>query len=212
MSTFFKAIRHTVKYWYLPAIVGVLFVLLGLYMFSVPEATYFTLLTFFSLSFLFSGLLEAFFSIQNKEQLEGWGWYLSGGIFSFLVGLLLLFKPMLAAVTLSVFVGLSLLFRSIQHLGFAFELKQYGAKWGGLAIFSFISIVVSLLLLFNPVAIGMSLVVLTALTFILSGISAVVLAFELKRIKKAAANVDDDFKDRLENLKKEYFEKVNKND
>lgn len=130
MATFLKTIRKTVKHWYVPAIIGVLFVLFGIYIFATPLATYATLAILFSISFLVSGIMEIFFSVQNKDEIEGWGWYLAGGIFSTLVGLMLVANPGISAVTLPLVVAFTLLFRSIQGLGFAFELKVRLAQLG----------------------------------------------------------------------------------
>ena len=206
MATFLKTIRNTVKYWYVPAIIGILFIILGGYLFSVPEATYFSLVLLFSLSFLFSGILEIWFSIENRAELEGWGWYLASGIFGLLIGMLLIAKPAVAATALPFFVGFSLLFRSFQGLGFAFELKNYGIpKWGNLAILSALGIVFSFLLIANPVFTGMSLVVFTALSFIFAGISAIVLSFQLKRLKILPGKLRKE-------LKEEYYEVIKNKD
>ncbi|HLR49191.1 MAG TPA: DUF308 domain-containing protein [Candidatus Sphingobacterium stercoripullorum] len=210
MATFLKTIRNTVKHWYIPAIIGALFILLGGYLFTVPAATYLTLTIFFSLTFLFSGILEIVFSVQNKDELEGWGWYLTSGIFGLLIGLVLVAKPEVAATTLPFFVGFSLLFRSFQGLGFAFELKNYGViKWGNLAILSVLGIIFSFLLIANPIFTGMSLVVLTALSFIFAGISAIVLAFQLKKLKTLPGKLRKELKDKIEDLKEEYYEVIN---
>ncbi|PZU01740.1 MAG: hypothetical protein DI622_21505, partial [Chryseobacterium sp.] len=163
MSHFFKSIKNTIKYWYLPAIAGVLFILLGIYLISVPTATYFSLALFFGLSFLFAGITEISFSISNSEELEGWGWYLVGGIFDLIIGIFLTAYPEVAATTLPYFVGFSLLFRSFQGLGFAFDLKNYKVMpWGDVALLSVLGILTSFLLIANPIFTGISLVVLTA--------------------------------------------------
>ena len=211
MATFLKTIRNTVKNWYIPAIIGVLFILFGGYLFSVPAETYFTLTIFFSLSFLFSGILEIVFSVQNKEELEGWGWYLTSGIFALLIGIVLIAKPEVAVTTLPFFVGFSLLFRSFQGLGFAFELKNYGViKWGNLAILSVLGIIFSFLLIANPIFTGISLVVITALSFIFVGISAIVLAFQLKKLKTLPGKLRKELKDKIEDLKEEYYKDIEK--
>ncbi|MCZ2247174.1 MAG: DUF308 domain-containing protein [Bacteroidia bacterium] len=213
MATFLKTVRNTVKYWYVPAIIGVLFIILGGYLFSIPEATYFLLVVLFSLSFLFSGILEIVFSIQNKDELEGWGWYLTSGIFSLLIGVALVAKPEVAATTLPFFIGFSLLFRSFQGLGFAFELKNYGViKWGNLAILSILGIVFSFLLIANPIFTGISLVVMTALSFIFVGISAIVLAFQLKKLKTLPGKLRKELKDKIEDLKEEYYNEIKRDD
>jgi uncharacterized membrane protein HdeD (DUF308 family) len=213
MATFLKTVRNTVKNWYIPAIIGVLFILLGGYLFSVPVATYLTLTIFFSLTFLFSGILEIVFSVQNKDELEGWGWYLTSGIFSLLIGIVLVSKPDVAATTLPFFIGFSLLFRSFQGLGFAFELKNYGViKWGNLAILSILGIVFSFLLIANPIFTGISLVVMTALSFIFVGISAIVLAFQLKKLKTLPGKLRKELKDKIEDLKEEYYNEIKRDD
>lgn len=132
MATFLKTIKKTVKYWYVPAIIGVLLIVFGIYIFTTPLETYGTLTMLFSLSFLFSGIAETLFSVQNRKIIEGWGWYLTGGIFNSVIGLMLLSRPEISAFTLPLVVGFTLMFRSIQGLGFSFELKNYGSlKWGG---------------------------------------------------------------------------------
>lgn len=209
MATFLKTIRNTVKYWYVPAIIGALFIILGGYILTVPESAYFSLVILFSLSFLFSGILEIWFSVENRDELEGWGWYLTSGIFSLILGVLLLAKPAIASVTLPFFIGFGLLFRSFQGLGFAFELKNYGVlKWGNLAIVSILGIVFSFILLANPIFTGISLVIFTALSFIFVGVYAVVLSLQLKKLKTFPQKLKKELKDKIEDLKEEYYESI----
>lgn len=210
MATFLKTIRNTVKHWYVSAIIGVLFIAFGLYVFTVPVEAYESLVLLFSLSFLISGILDIWFSVENRDELEGWGWYLASGILSLLIGILLFAKPLTAAAVLPVFVGFVLLFRSFQGLGFAFELKNYGVmNWGNLAILSILGIVFSIILLANPIFTGLSLVVFTALTFIFVGISAIVLSFQLKQLKTFPTKVKKDLKDKIDDLKDEYYKAIN---
>lgn len=210
MATFLKTIRNTVKHWYVSAIIGVLFIAFGLYVFTVPVEAYESLVLLFSLSFLISGILDIWFSVENRDELEGWGWYLASGILSLLIGILLFAKPLTAAAVLPVFVGFVLLFRSFQGLGFAFELKNYGVmNWGNLAILSILGIVFSIILLANPIFTGLSLVVFTVLTFIFVGISAIVLSFQLKQLKTFPTKVKKDLKDKIDDLKDEYYKAIN---
>lgn len=211
MVTFLKTVQNTVKHWYLPAIIGLLLTLLGIYLLSVPESTYFTLATIFSISFVVSGIIDIYFSIQNRNELEGWGWYLTSGIFSLMIGLILIARPGLAMTALPFFVGFSLLFRSLQGLGFAFELKNYGIlNWGNLAIISIIGMILSFLLIAHPVFTGLSLAILTALSFIFVGIAAIVLSFQLKKLKSFPSRINKDLKDRLEGLRNEYYSHLDK--
>lgn len=213
MATFLKTIKKTVKHWYVPAIIGVLLIVFGIYIFTTPLETYATLTMLFSLSFLFSGIAETFFSVQNRKIIEGWGWYLTGGIFNTVIGLMLLSRPEISAFTLPLVVGFTLMFRSIQGLGFSFELKNYGSlKWGNLAIASILGLVFSIILLFNPIFTGISLVVMTALAFIFSGITGIVLGFKLKKLKALPSKIRKELNEKIEVLKKEYYEEIERED
>ncbi|MDM1524237.1 HdeD family acid-resistance protein [Empedobacter falsenii] len=213
MATFLKTIKKTVKHWYVPAIIGVLLIVFGIYIFTTPLETYGTLTMLFSLSFLFSGIAETLFSVQNRKIIEGWGWYLTGGIFNTVIGLMLLSRPEISAFTLPLVVGFTLMFRSIQGLGFSFELKNYGSlKWGNLAIASILGLVFSIILLFNPIFTGISLVVMTALAFIFSGITGIVLGFQLKKLKALPSKIRKELNEKIEVLKKEYYEEIERED
>ena len=210
-TTFFKTIKNTVKHWYLPLIVGILLVIMGLYMFSIPQATYLSLVLFFSASFLVFGIMELVFAIQNKDNLDNWGWYLVGALIDLFVGIILFFQPQVAFVALPYFVGFSLMFRSVQGIGFAFDLKSYGVlQWGNLALISFLGLIGSVILILNPVLAGISLVVITAVAFIFSGISAIILAFNLKKLKNYPNKISKELKDKIESLKNEYHNELNK--
>lgn len=213
MATFLKTIKKTVKHWYVPAIIGVLLIVFGIYIFTTPLETYGTLTMLFSLSFLFSGIAETLFSVQNRKIIEGWGWYLTGGIFNTVIGLMLLSRPEISAFTLPLVVGFTLMFRSIQGLGFSFELKNYGSlKWGNLAIASILGLVFSIILLFNPIFTGISLVVMTALAFIFSGITGIVLGFQLKKLKALPSKIRKELNEKIEVLKNEYYEEIERED
>ncbi|WP_312751548.1 HdeD family acid-resistance protein [Epilithonimonas hominis] len=206
-TTFFKTIRETVKHWYLPLIIGILLVILGLYMFSVPQATYLSLVLFFSASFLIFGIMELIFAVQNRNNLDNWGWYLVGALLDLFVGIILFFQPQVAFVALPYFIGFSLMFRSIQGIGFAFDLKSYGVlQWGNLALVSLLGLIGSVILILNPLLAGISLVVVTAVAFIFSGISAIILAFNLRQLKNYPGKISQELKDKIESVKNEYHD------
>ncbi len=207
MATFFKSIQKSIRYWYLPAVIGVFFVIFGIYIFSTPIATYAVLTYLFSVSFIIAGVMESYFSVSNRDTLEGWGWYLTSGIASLVLGILLLIQPETSALVLPFFVGITLLFRSFQGLGFAFELKKYGQlNWGNLAIVSILGIVCSVLLIANPIFTGLSIVVFTGLSFIFGGISGIILSVQLKKLKSLPSQVSDELKSKIESLRKEYHD------
>ncbi len=64
MNTFFGDFKNTVKHWYIPLIMGILLIALGVYMFFVPMATYTSLVILFSVWFFTLGVMELFFAFH----------------------------------------------------------------------------------------------------------------------------------------------------
>lgn len=209
MTSLLHQISNSVKHWYLPLIIGVLFILFGIYIFTVPLETYLTLSIFFSASYIVSGLMDIFFSIGNNKTLKGWGWYLVGGIFTLAIGIYLAIYPGISMVVLPFFVGFTMLFRSFQLLGFSFDMKDLKIlNWGNAAITSVLGIILSLLLLANPIFTGISLVTITALSFIFVGIASVVLAFNLKKLKDFPDKLTPELKSRINAIQDEIINQV----
>ncbi len=211
MEYLLKSFTKTVKHWYFPLILGVLFIICGLYVFVSPAETYLTLALMFALSFLVWGLSDVFFSIDNRKLLRSWGWYFVGGLVSLLMGFYLLIHPVVSMEVLPFVVGFMLLFRSFELLGFAFEVKEAGVlNWGNLAIASVLGIIVSFVLLAWPVFTGVWLVVLTGLAFIFTGIASIILSLNLKKLKAWGDKLSGDLKDRIKKLNSEIKEALGK--
>ena len=121
MAKFFKTIHRGVKHWYIPANNPGVINHFGEYTFQPFISTCLVLTTLFSISFHEAGILEIFLSIQNKESLDGWGWYPDGGsILSTLIGIILIIRPEVSTAMLPFYIGFSLMFRSFQGLGHSF--------------------------------------------------------------------------------------------
>ncbi|WP_313263445.1 DUF308 domain-containing protein [Sphingobacterium sp.] len=204
-NSFFKTIRTSIKHWYIPLIIGILLILLGFYTISTPVAAFLTLAILFSWSFIISGILEIIFAVQNKDEVDGWGWYLTGGILYTLFGVLLIANPLLSASTLAFIVGFYALFKSFQLLSFSFDLKNYGSKsWGWNLLFAILGIIFSFILLWNPLFAGFSLVIWTGMAISTVGFAACVFAFQLKSLKDIPNKLPDEWKERYQKLKEEF--------
>ncbi|QKJ64145.1 DUF308 domain-containing protein [Flavobacterium sp. M31R6] len=186
METIIKSFSNVAKHWYLPLILGILFIICGIWAFRSPIGTYLALSILFSVSFIVSGIGDIAFAVVNVKTLKSWGWHLVSGLISFLLGIYLVAYPGLSMSILSFVVGFTLLFRSFLLLGFSFELKELGVKsWGWTTVMSVLCVLFCFMLLSNPIFTGLSIAMFTALSFIFSGIASIVLSFGLKRIKKS---------------------------
>lgn len=206
MENFLKTIRNAVKHWYIPLLIGILLILLGIYVLSTPVASYVTLSIMFSYSFLFAGIMEIIFSLSNKRELDGWGWYLAGGILNTLFGVLLLNNPAISMTTLPFIIGFFAMFRSIQYVSYALDLKNYGVRsWGWTLFFGILGILFSFMLLWNPVFAGLTIVIWTGMAIITAGFASCVLSMQLKNLKNLASRTPEDWKRRYDELKEEYY-------
>lgn len=204
MTTLLQTITKSVKHWYIPLIIGIILIAAGIYVFMVPLETYVTLSVLFSISFIVIGLLNIFFSIRNHKILQGWGWYLVGGLLSLAGGIILSIYPGISIVILPFVTGFTLLFLSFLLLGYSFEMKTLRIlNWGNAAILSVLGVIFSFMLIVSPIFSGISLVVITGVSFIVIGISSIVLAFDLRKVKKIPEKLSSELRNKIAAIKDE---------
>lgn len=181
-----RSVKNTIKYWYVPLVVGIVFVLVSILAFVSPTTSLMTLTTLFSLSFLFGGLTEILFSIENRKNLYNWGWSFAFGVITFVVGILLFSMPKVTLMSLALYVGCLVLFRSFAAISFAINIKRYGSQgWGKILVFGILGAVLAIFLLWNPIVVGVGVVLLIAFNILFAGVFCIYFSFELKKIAMA---------------------------
>ncbi len=208
-TSFLNSIKNSVKHWYIPLIVGILFVILSIAVFTSPLSSLLALSIFFALSFLFSGLSEVFFSISNRNTLPNWGWSLAFGILTTIIGFSLVVHPGLSISVLAFYIGFLLLFRSIASISFALDVKKYGSKnWGSLLAFGILGALASLFLIWNPLFTGIGLTILMAVSILFAGLFSIFLALQLRKIhvhgRKISSNLKERYDDLMEEIRDEW--------
>ena len=207
-SSVIENIRRNVNHWYLPVLVGVFFIVAGVYIFMTPVASYLSLAILFSVLFLCSGFLEIFFALANSKQLRGWGWMLGAGIVDFVIGCYLISSPPLAAEVLPLFVGIVLMFRSFRGLGIAFDMKAMHTKgYGSLIVLAILGLIFAFFMISNLQFGAFTVVYWTSLTFIFLGILSMYFGFALRTLKKKGGQISQELVDKYqaiqEQIKKE---------
>ena len=189
-NLFLKQIKQSVKHWYIHLIIGLIFIATGIWAFASPIQSYVALTIVFSISFLVSGIMEIFFAISNKGVLENWGWTLALGIFTTLIGVMLIANPAISAVTLPLYVGFMLMLHSFWAIGSAFDLKDYGVKGWGISLFiGILGVLFAALLIVRPAIGGLTLVIWTGMALIASGTFNLFLSNKMRKIHKNWDNI-----------------------
>jgi uncharacterized membrane protein HdeD (DUF308 family) len=180
-----KTIKNSIRHWYLPLIVGVLFILVGIWVASTPLASYLTLSILFALTFLFAGVIEVVYAISNRETLDNWVWALISGIIGLLLGVLLVLNPAISMIILPFYVGFGILFYSILGIGRAIDLKKHDMKgWGYVMFIGIVGLIFSFIMIWNPVFGGMTIVFYTAFSFIILGLLNILLSIRLRSLNR----------------------------
>lgn len=189
-NLFLKQIKQSVKHWYIHLIIGLIFIATGIWVFTSPLHSYVALTVVFSISFLLSGIMEIFFAISNSKVLDNWGWTLALGIFTALIGVILIANPAISALTLPLYVGFMLMLHSFWAIGSAFDLKDYGVKGWGVSLFiGILGVVFATLIIVRPVIGGITLVIWTGLALIASGAFNLFLSNKMRKIHKNWDNI-----------------------
>ncbi|WP_181305296.1 HdeD family acid-resistance protein [Rufibacter sp. XAAS-G3-1] len=180
-----NTMKNRVKYWYLPLLLGIVFIMMGIWVFRTPVASYITLALLFAFTFLVTGIIEIISAIANRKELDNWGWSLTGGIIDLVLGVLLIATPGMSMVMLPFYIGFGILFRSMMAVGWALEMrKQKVIDWVNLLAVGIIGIIFAFIMLWNPVFAGMTIVFYTGFAFIMVGIFQVYFSFRLKKLRQ----------------------------
>ncbi|MDD4657217.1 MAG: DUF308 domain-containing protein [Bacteroidales bacterium] len=207
---FLRTIKKAIKYWYIPLLVGLVFVIIGIIAFIAPLSSFATLAILFALSFLLGGVSEILFSISNREQLDNWGLSLAFGIITFIVGVLLLTNSALSMTTLAFYIGFLILFRSIAAITLSLDIKRYGARnWGYLLALGVLGALFSFVLLWNPIFAGLSIVFWVALSFLSAGLFSIYFAFQLRTLHMHTKKLSPELDEKYRMLKEEIYNEWN---
>jgi len=198
MSTVIQQITGTIKNWWLFLLFGVLLIVFAIWIFMTPLESYVGLAFAFSFLVFANGISHIYFSISNRQVLEGWGWYLANGIMELLIGLVLIIYPELSVTSLPFIVGFWLMFKSGFIIGTAFDLRRYGVlDWGYLLLLGITVGILSFVMILHPVFGAFTIVGWTATAFLFFGITNIMLGLKLKKIKSMTFDKVDELKAKI---------------
>lgn len=183
MRTLFEELRYEVKNWWVSLVLGILLIGLSLFMIFSPITGYETIAILFCVIMIASGIMEIFFAASNRKVLSDWGWFLAAGIIDLILGLAIFIIPGMKEAILPFILAFWLMFRGISGIGFSIELHRYGSKsWGWYLAIGIISVLCSIGVIFFPMVGAVSVVWIISFILLFSGISQIMLAFDLKRL------------------------------
>ena len=162
-----------------------------------------------------------------NNSIKNWYLPLIGGIIFIGVGVLVLMTPHESYLTLSIIFSISFLISGILDVVFSISNRNEMEGWGWnlalgllnmvigfiLIIHPGISIVIlgvifSIILIWNPVFAGLSLIIWTALAFIVFGVYSIMLSFKLKKLHDIPKTISGELKKKFNDVKLEVQKEI----
>ena len=175
MNELVGGLGYAVKNWWMSLLLGLLYIAVALCLLFAPVSSYVALSVIFSISILVSGILEIFFAVGNKKIINSWGWYLAGGIIDLLIGIYLVFYPLVSMELIPFIVAFWLMFRGFSATGYSMDLKRYGTRnWGWYMVFGILAILCSIGVIWQPALGAFTLVYMIAYALLIIGILSLI--------------------------------------
>lgn len=171
-------------YLWTPLLFGIVFILIGIWILKSPVESYEKLTKLIGVIILISGTTQLIFTLNNRSEIPGWGFQLTGDLFNLVIGIILIVNPVILLKVITLFVGIWIITNSISILMKAGEARKAGQRyWAwefGVGIFL---ILLAVTFLWHPLVLGLSIAIWTAMAFIFLGIFRIVLAFRLRQMR-----------------------------
>jgi uncharacterized membrane protein HdeD (DUF308 family) len=164
--------------WWLVLLEGIAALIIGLFLLTVPRITLLFLVQVAGFFWLIGGVLRLVSIFVNSSL---WGWKLVGGIIGVLAGVVVLQHPLWSTLLVPAIYVIILGIQGIIVGGASLVIAFRGGGWGA-GLLGALSIVFGIVLLLNPVFVGVAVLPFVLGAFALvGGIAAIIGAFMLRR-------------------------------
>ena len=170
-------VELTFRHWWAYLLRGLIFIVTGIYMIASPASSFAALGFFFGLIIFIAGVAELLHVTRDNTQ-AGRSWHLLLGIIDIILGIVLMGHVTASVTILRIIVGIWFLLRGISI--FRFSRRTDRSLW--LTIGGILIIIFGLLVLFNPTFGDMTIILWTAIAFLITGVFNVVLSLMMKKV------------------------------
>ena len=167
--------------WWLVVLRGLLGILFGLIAIFWPGLTFLILVLMFGIYAMVDGVFAMLTGVVSSKYSPRWWVFLLEGVVSFAAGLIAILRPGLAAFVLIAVIASWAILTGILEIAAAIRLRREITNEWMLAFAGFVSIVLGVLLFFQPAAGGLVLTLMIGSYALIFGIILVILGFRLRK-------------------------------
>ena len=181
-----KGAARAIKHWWLLTVAGILCIATGIVVFAFPLESYVTLSIIFGVLLLVVGAAKLIAASTSANFFMMRGYVIVGGVLDILLGIFLCVYPGVTLVALPIMMGFWMMYNSFVLIGFSGDFETFGVPGSGWVIGGgILLLLLSILVLVNPLGAGIATVVLLAgAGLIVFGILLVSLSMKLKEIHR----------------------------
>jgi uncharacterized membrane protein HdeD (DUF308 family) len=175
-NTMELAIERSFRHWWAILLRGILFLAVGIYMICSPVEGIAALGLLFGVIIFIAGIAELLHVVRSRNSKER-GWHLALGIIDIILGIVLIGHIAASVTILRIIVGVWFVFKGISLFSFSRAItNSWLLKVGGI-----VTVIFGLLIIFNGVFGSMTIVLFTAIAFIIIGFFNIWLGYRMKQ-------------------------------
>lgn len=156
-------VGRAVQHWWLLMLAGILCFACGIAVFAFPLESYVVISILVGVVMLFTGAAQLIIASSSGNYLAMRGYMIVGGIVDLLLGLFLCIYPGITLMVLPLLLGIWLMYHSFMLIAFGGDLDTFRIDGGGMVVVGgVILLVLSILILVNPLSAGIATIVVIA--------------------------------------------------
>jgi uncharacterized membrane protein HdeD (DUF308 family) len=177
--------RKLIRSWWAYLLNGLLFIVLGIWMITMPAESFKTFSIIIGLIVGISGLAEVIFSVRYRKKHVEWTWNTFGGLLDLIIGILILFDPKVFLIIITLVISISLLVAAVAVVRGAVLSNRDGHRsWTWKLAFGILVFLLAMVLIFRPEVLAMTIMLWMGIAFVSLGILRVFMAFQIQSFFK----------------------------
>jgi uncharacterized membrane protein HdeD (DUF308 family) len=174
------ASRKLIRSWWAYLLNGILFIILGIWMVTMPSESFKTFSIIIGLIVGLSGLTEVILSVRYRKKHEEWVWNTTGGLLDLIIGILILFDPKVFLIIITLVISISLLVAAVVLVrGAVLSNREGHRSWTWKLAFGILVFLLAMVLIFRPEVLAVTMMLWMGIAFISLGILRVFMAFQI---------------------------------